>query len=116
MLGHHSKNSKQMHSPLKTVLGKIGDRYQAYCTMYKMHTMATHHGGTGHPIDRDTDLHIDDSEDKNTESDNDNESTSGSDTTAAFGESEADAHLNELIPSNQAKLTALTREINDLHQ
>ena len=75
-----------------------------------MHTMATHHGGTGHPIDRDIDLHIEDSEDINAEPDNDNESTSGSDNTVAFGESEADAHLNEHIPSNQAKLTALTRE------
>ena len=35
--------STRLHSPLKTVLGKIGDQYQAYCTMYKIHTMATHH-------------------------------------------------------------------------
>ena len=34
----------------------------------------------------------------------------------ALGGSEADGHLNELIPSNQATLTALMREINDLHQ
>ena len=75
---HHSKNSKQMHSPLKTVLEKIGDRYQAYCTMYKMHTMATCHRGTGHPVDRDIDLHIEDAEGINTGLDNDNERTSGS--------------------------------------
>ena len=41
---------------------------------------------------------------------------SGSDTTIAFGGSEADGHPSELIPSNQAKVTALTRDINDLHQ
>ena len=45
-----------MHSLLKTVLRKIGDRYQEYCTMYKMHAMATHHGGAGCPVDRDINL------------------------------------------------------------
>ena len=40
----------------------------------------------------------------------------GSDTTIAFGGSEADGHPDELIASNQAKLTAPMREINDLHQ
>ena len=34
-------------SPLKTVFGKIGDIYQAYCYTYKTHAMATHHGGSG---------------------------------------------------------------------
>ena len=48
--------------------------------------------------------------------DNDNESTSGSDTIIAFGGPEADGHPNEPIPSNQARLTALMREIKDLHQ
>ena len=48
-----------MHSPLKTVLGKIGNTYQTYCTVYKTHAMATHQGGTGHPITRDG-LHIED--------------------------------------------------------
>ena len=52
----------------------------------------------------------------NTGLNNDNESTSGSDTTIVLGGSEADGHPNELIPSNQAKLTALMTEINDLHQ
>ena len=41
------------------LLGKIRDKYQTYCTTYMTHTMATHQGGTGHPIDRDIDLHID---------------------------------------------------------
>ena len=77
---------------------------------------ATHHGGTGCPLDRDIDLHIEDAEGINTGLDNDNESTSGSDTTIALGEPEVEGHPHELIPSNQAKLTALMREINDLHQ
>ena len=41
---------------LKTVLGKIGDQYQAYCTTYKTHAMATCHRGAGHPLDRGLDL------------------------------------------------------------
>ena len=71
--------------------------------MYKMHTMATHHGGAGCPIDRDINLHIEDMEGINTGPDNNNEGTSGSDTTVAFGGSEADGHPNEHIPSNEAK-------------
>ena len=43
---HHSTRSC---SPLKTVLGKIGDRYPAYYTTYKMYAMATCHGGTAIP-------------------------------------------------------------------
>ena len=39
-------------SPLKTVLGKIGDTYQACCNTYKTHAMATHHGGSGNPSDK----------------------------------------------------------------
>ena len=44
------------------------------------------------------------------------ESTSGWDTTIALGGSEAEGHPDKLTPSNQAKLTAFRREINDLHQ
>ena len=33
----------------------------------------------------------------------------------ALGGPEAEGHPNELIPSSQAKLTALMREINDLY-
>ena len=43
-------------SPLKTVLGRIGDTYQAYCNTYKTHAMATHHGGSGQPLDRVTNM------------------------------------------------------------
>ena len=78
-----SKNSQLMHSPLKTMLGKIH-------------------------------LHVEDPETTGLE--NDNESISGMDTTNALGGPEAEGHPDEVIPSNQAKLTALTREINDLCQ
>ena len=105
MSGHCSKNSEQTHSPLKTMFVKIGDRYQTYCTVYKVHTMATNHGGAGCPIDSDIDLHIEDAE--ITGLDNNNESIKGSDTTIALGGPEAEGHPNELVPSNQAKLTAL---------
>ena len=44
-------------SPLKTVLGKIGEQYQAYCTTYKAHTMVTYHGGAGCPLNRGLDIH-----------------------------------------------------------
>ena len=52
------------------------------CTAYKTHAMATHHGGTGHPIARDN-LHIEDPE--MTGLDDDNDSISGPDATAALG-------------------------------
>ena len=114
MPGCHSKNSKRMHATLKTVLGKIGDRYQSHCTVHKTHTMATCHRGAGCLIDRDINLHVEDAETTGLE--NDNKSISGSDTTVALEGPEAEGHPNELIPRNQAKLTALTREIDDLHQ
>ena len=76
--------------------------------------MAICHGGAGCPINRDIDLHIEDAE--TTGLDNNNESTSVLDTTITLGGPEAEGNPNELIPNNQAKLTALTREINDLHQ
>ena len=47
---------------------------------------------------------------------NDNESTNSSDTMLAFGGSEADGHLSNLLTSSQANLTVLTGEINSLHQ
>ena len=59
-----------------------------------MHAMATCHGGTGHPIDRDINLHIEDVE--TTGMDNDNESISGLDTTVALGGPEAEGNTDEL--------------------
>ena len=102
-----------MHSPFKTVLGNIRDKYQAYCAMSKRQAVATHHRGAGCPLDRDIDLHIEDSE--TTGLDN-NKCTSGSNTTVAFGGPGAESHPNDPIYSNQAKLLALMREINDLCQ
>ena len=72
-----------MHSPLKTMFRKIGDRYQAYSTMYMTHAMATYYGGTGCPIDKDINLHEKDKEGINTGLENNNKSTSGLDITVA---------------------------------
>ena len=44
-----------MHSPLKKVLNKIEDSYQTYINSYKTHVMATHHGGTGKPLEQHSD-------------------------------------------------------------
>ena len=74
--------------------------------------MATHHRGAGCPLDRGINIHAEDSE----PTDIDNESTHSSDATVALGGPETEGHPNELIPSNEAKLTALTREINYLQQ
>ena len=93
---------------------KIGNKYQTYCTMYKTHMMATHQGGTGCPMDRDVNLYVDDPE--ATDMDIHNDSISGSDATLALGGLEAEGNPNELSPSNWAKLTALTWEINELCQ
>ena len=50
MSAHHSLRS---HSLLKKVLNKLGDSYQTYINTYKTHTMATHHGDIGQPLERD---------------------------------------------------------------
>ena len=73
--------------------------------------MATHHGGAGCPLDRDINLHV-----EAMGNDNNNEITYDSDATATFEGPEAEGHANDPIYSNQNKLTALMREINDLHQ
>ena len=44
-----------MHSPLNEVLKKIEDSYQTYINSYKTHAMATCHGGTGKPSEKDSD-------------------------------------------------------------
>ena len=69
--------------------------------MYKTHAMATCHRGIGCLLDRDINLHADDSE--TTGLDNDNESISGSNATVALGGPEAEGHPYNLIHSNQAK-------------
>ena len=96
----------------KTVLRKIRDKYQAYCTSYKMHAMATHHRGAGCTLDRGIDLNAEEPE----PTDIDNESTHTSDATVALGGPEAAGHCEDPVYSNHNKLSALMREINDLHQ
>ena len=79
--------------------------------------MTTHHRGTGHTSkDKDSNPHVEDARGIDTGLDNDNESTSSSDTAIAFGGLEADGHINNLLPSNQATLTVLTNEIHNIHQ
>ena len=94
------------------MLGKIGDKYQAYCTMYKIHAMATHHRHAGHPLDRGINLNAEDLE----PTDIDNERTHGLNVTVALRGPEAEGHPDDPLYSNQDKLTALMREINDLCQ
>ena len=74
--------------------------------------MATCHGGTRHPLDRDIDLHIV----KAICIDNDDESTHSLDARVALGGPEAWGHPKDSVYSNQDKLMALMREINDLHE
>ena len=77
-----------------------------------MHTMAKYHRGAGCLTD--IDFHVEDAE--TTGIDSNDENFSGSETTIALGGPEAEGNPNELIPSNQAKLTALTRKVDDLCQ
>ena len=61
MTGCHNRSNDQVCSPLKTMLGKIGNKYQSYCATYKTHAMTTCHGGTGHTDkNRELDSHIED--------------------------------------------------------
>ena len=79
--------------------------------------MTTCYRGTGCTWeDKDLNPHVKDARGIDTGIDNDNESTSSLDTTIAFGGLEADGHINDLLPSHQAKLTTLTKEIHNLHQ
>ena len=77
-----------------------------------MHDMATHHGGTGHPLDRSIDLHAEVPE----HADVDNESPYSCNATVALGGLEAEGHPRDPVYNNLDKLTALRREINDLYQ
>ena len=97
--------SLRWHSPLKTVFGKIGDTYQAYCNTYKTHAMATCHGGSGNPLDSNIDM----TRESQTTADTDVEDTQD------FHPLETD-HFEDPEYNNPAKLTALTRELDDVHQ
>ena len=87
-----------LHSSLKTVFGKIGDTYQAYCNTYKTHAMATHHGGLGNTLDRDIDM----TRHNHIVIDTDVEITQN------FHPVETD-HFEDLEHNNPTKLTAITR-------
>ena len=65
--------------------------------------MATHHGGLGQPLDRDTNITRE--AHKNTDTDIEN--------TQDFYPVETD-HFEDLQHNNPAKPTALTREVDDL--
>ena len=97
MSAHHSL---RLCSLLKTVFGKIGDTYQAYCNTYKTHTMATCHGGSGNPLDRD--IEVSRETHKTTDTDSENAQD--------FHPVETD-HSEDLQHNKPMKLTVLTREI-----
>ena len=77
-----------------------------------MHAMASCHRGAGHPLDRGLYILTEDAE----HADINIESTHSSDSTVTLGCPEAVGHPSDLVYGNQDRLTALTREINDLHQ
>ena len=91
-------HSLRSHSPLKTLFGKIGDTYQAYCNTYIPHAMATHHKGSGSPVDRDIDM----TRETQYTADTDIEDTWDFNTVET-------AHFEDLEHKNPTKLTALTR-------
>ena len=74
--------------------------------------MATHHRGAGCPLDRGMDIITEDPED----TDIDNESIHSSDATVTLEGPEGEGCPEDPVYNTQDKLTALTREINDLHQ
>ena len=90
-------------SPLKTVFEKLGDTYQVYCNIYKTHAMATHHGSSGHSLDRDIEVTRDTHKPTDTDIEN----------TQDFHPEEID-HFEDLQHKNPAQLTAVTREVDDM--
>ena len=93
------------HSPLKTVLGRLGDTYQAYCNTYKTHTMATHHGCSGQPLGRVTNMPKEE------------QPVAGTDVEVQqdFHPEDTD-QFEDLEHNNPNKLHVITRELDDLHQ
>ena len=92
-------------SPFKTVLGRIGDTYEVYCNTYKTHTMATDHGGSGQPMDRDTDMTTEEQPvvDTNVEVQQD-------------FHPEDIAQFEVIEHNNPTRLISITRELDDLCQ
>ena len=95
--------SLRSHSPLKTVFGKIGNTYWAYCNTYKTHAMGTCHGCSGQPLDRDINVTREAHEATETED------------MQGFHPVETD-HYEDLEHNNPAKLTAFTRDLDDFCQ
>ena len=93
------------YSTLKTVLGRIGDTYKAYCNTYITHAMATHHGGSGQPLD--TVTNITREEQPVVDTDVEVQQDFHPKDTAQF---------EVLEHYNPTRLTAITRELDDLHQ
>ena len=72
--------------------------------------MTTHHRGVGCTgEDRDHDSHVEDA--RNID---DHKSTNTSETLIAFGGSQADGCLSDLLPNSQADLNIVMREIHSL--
>ena len=82
------------------MFNKIGDTYQAYCNTYRTHTIATHHGGAGQPLDRDS-------------------TPNGKDTDANilhnYHHEDMD-NFENVEQENHTNLATLTWELDDLHQ
>ena len=91
------------HSPLKTVLGRLGDTYQAYCNTYKTHTMATCHGGSGQPLDRVTTTPREEQPDVDTDVELQQD----------FHPEDTDQFEN-LEHNNHNRLHVITRELDDM--
>ena len=102
MSAHHNLRSC---SPLKTVLGRLGDTYQAYFNAYNTHAMATHHGGSGQPLDRVTATPGEEQPVVNTDVELQQD----------FHPEDTD-HFENLEHNNPSRLHAITRELYDLHQ
>ena len=88
------------HSPLKTVLNRLGDTYPAYCNTYKTHTIATHHGGSGQPLHRDANMSRKDTD---------------VDIPQDFHHEDTD-DFEKVEHENPTRLAAITRELDDLCQ
>ena len=87
-----------LHSPLKTVLNRLGGIYQAYCNTCKTYTTATQHGVSGQPLDRDA-------------------TPNGKDTDVKIlhdHHHEDTSDFENVEQKNHTNLATLTRELDDL--
>ena len=82
--------------PLKTVLHKLGDSYQAYINTYKTYAMATCHGVAGEPLDKDSTQH-----------------EHGTDALSNYNHEDMD-NFENVEQENHTTLKALTRNLDNL--